>query len=202
MRISFSLISIKARILGEGVSWLSPSSQTGQARTGPVRLRPNQPRCGRARPSQSGDRPARTRPIRVTLVGLLLVPLVALVGLWAFVASITLGNVIRFQHYNTLTQKISSSVAAVQQDLAQESSLTEVWLGSGRRMPEAQLLTARRSTDASAVAARAEMTSMRGLLDPAALSLLNSFLADLAGLPRIRAAVDSGADNVVTAYRV
>jgi hypothetical protein len=174
--------------------------RAGQDRARSAKAEPATMRTSQAQPVR--DRPARTRPIRVTLVGLLLVPLVALVGLWAFVASITLGNVIRFQHYNTLTQKISSSVAAVQQDLAQESSLTEVWLGSGRRMPEAQLLTARRSTDASAVAARAEMTSMRGLLDPAALSLLNSFLADLAGLPRIRAAVDSGADNVVTAYRV
>ena len=173
--------------------------RAGQDRARSAKAEPATMRTSQAQPVR--DRPARTRPIRVTLVGLLLVPLVALVGLWAFVASITLGNVIRFQHYNTLTQKISSSVAAVQQDLAQESSLTEVWLGSGRRMPEAQLLTARRSTDASAVAARAEMTSMRGLLDPAALSLLNSFLADLAGLPRIRAAVDSGADNVVTAYR-
>ena len=43
------------------------------------------------------QRPARTRTIRVTLVGLLLVPLLALVGLWAFAASITLGNVIRCQ---------------------------------------------------------------------------------------------------------
>ena len=45
------------------------------------------------------------------------------------------------------------------------------------------------------------MAATRGLFDPVALSGLNSFLADLATLPRVRAAVDSGADNVVTTYR-
>jgi signal transduction histidine kinase len=144
---------------------------------------------------------ARTRTIRVTLVGLLLVPLLALVGLWAFAASITLGNVIRFQHYTTLAHVTSTSIGALTNDLDAERSLTLAWVGSDRRAPQTSLLAARHATDAAAAASRTALASTRGLYDPVALSGLQTFLGDLATLPRIRAGVDSGADNVVTTYR-
>jgi signal transduction histidine kinase len=144
---------------------------------------------------------ARTRTIRVTLVGLLLVPLLALVGLWAFAASITLGNVIRFQHYTTLAHVTSTSIGALTNDLDAERSLTLAWVGSDRRAPQTSLLAARHATDAAAAASRTALASTRGLDDPVALSGLQTFLGDLATLPRIRAGVDSGADNVVTTYR-
>ena len=148
-----------------------------------------------------GQRPPRTRTIRVTLVGLLLVPLLALVGLWAFAASITLGNVIRYQHYTTLAHATSASIGALTGDLAAERSLTLAWEGSGRRIPQTSLLAARHATDTAAAASRTALASTRGLYDPVALSGLNRFLADLASLPRIRAAADSGAAGVVTTYR-
>ncbi len=147
------------------------------------------------------QRAARTRTIRVTLVGLLLVPLLALVGLWAFAASITLGNVIRFQHYTTLAHVTSTSIGALTNDLDAERSLTLAWVGSDRRAPQTALLAARHATDAAAAASRTALASTRGLYDPVALSGLRSFLGDLGTLPRIRAGVDSGADNVVTTYR-
>ena len=147
------------------------------------------------------QRPARTRTIRVTLVGLLLVPLLALVGLWAFAASITLGNVIRYQHYTTLADRTSASIGALTGDLAAERSLTLAWVGSGRRTPQTSMLAARHATDMAAAASRAALTSTRGLYDPVALSGVRRFLADLATLPRIRAAADSGAAGVVTTYR-
>ena len=148
-----------------------------------------------------GQPPARTRTIRVTLVGLLLVPVLALVGLWAFAASITLGNVIRYQHYTTLAHTTSASIGALTGDLAAERSLTLAWVGSGRRIPQTSLLAARHATDTAAAASRTALASTRGLYDPVALSGLRSFLASLASLPRIRAAADSGAASVVTTYR-
>ncbi len=144
---------------------------------------------------------ARTRTIRVTLVGLLLVPLLALVGLWAFAASITLGNVIRFQHYTTLAHVTSTSIGALTNDLDAERSLTLAWVGSDRRAPQTSLLAARHATDAAAAASRTALASTHGLYDPVALSGLQTFLGDLGTLPRIRAGVDSGADNVITTYR-
>ena len=71
---------------------------------------------GRRRAGQS--QPARTRSIGVTLLALLLVPLIALVALWAFVASLTLSNRIRFQHYETLTNALSPGFAALTTNLA------------------------------------------------------------------------------------
>jgi signal transduction histidine kinase len=152
-----------------------------------------------AQPARGG--PARTRSIRVTLVSLLLVPLLALLGLWAFVASVTLGNVVRFQHYNTLTQKTSPSLTPLFSDLAQESALTLIYVGSGHRAERAQLVAVRKSTDAVVAATRTAMASTRSLYDPVAISGLDTFLADLAALPQIRAAVDSGADDTASAYR-
>ena len=137
----------------------------------------------------------------MTLVGLLLVPVLALVGLWAFAASITLGNVIRYQHYTTLAHTTSASIGALTGDLAAERSLTLAWVGSGRRIPQTSLLAARHATDTAAAASRTALASTRGLYDPVALSGLRSFLAGLASLPRIRAAADSGAASVVTTYR-
>jgi signal transduction histidine kinase len=144
--------------------------------------------------------PSRTRSARLTLISLLLIPLLSLAALWGFTASITLGNVVRNQHYNTLVNTITSSVTSLDQDLAVERALTLVFLGTGRRSPRAPLLAARGNTDTAAAGVRSSLTSVRGLLGPAAVGELNTFLADVAGLPRIRAAVDSGADSKVTAF--
>ena len=60
--------------------------------------------------------PPRTRSARLTLVSLLLIPLLSLAALWGFIASITLGNVIRYQHYNTAITTIAPSVIALAAD--------------------------------------------------------------------------------------
>ena len=46
--------------------------------------------------------PPRTRSVRLTLVSLLMIPLLSLAALWGFIASVTLGNLIRYQNYNTV----------------------------------------------------------------------------------------------------
>ncbi len=38
---------------------------------------------------------SRPRPIRLTLVGLFIVPMLSLLALWGYAASVTLGNPIR-----------------------------------------------------------------------------------------------------------
>jgi signal transduction histidine kinase len=134
------------------------------------------------------------------LVSLLLVPLVSLAGLWGFTASITLGNVIRDQHNNELITTIQPSVIAFEQSLTAERTLTIAWLETGRRSAQtrAQLLAARHGTDVYAAAARSAVTSIRGLEDTQAP--LDNFLSAVAGLPSIRASVDSGAQTPVGAF--
>ena len=131
----------------------------------------------------------------------LLVPLLALAGLWAFVATITLGNRIRFQHYEALANATAPTTAPLEADLLAERALTLTWLGSGGRGLEAQVLAIRHKTDAAVVAARGAYNLVSGRLAPTGLIEMRTFFADLATLPRIRAGVDSGADSVAAAYR-
>ncbi|HEX3957711.1 MAG TPA: nitrate- and nitrite sensing domain-containing protein [Trebonia sp.] len=142
----------------------------------------------------------RTSSARLTLIGLLLIPLVSLAALWGLTASITLGNVIRDQHNNQLISTIQPSVIALEQSLAAERTLTIAWLDTGRKSAQtrAQLLAARRSTDGYAVAAHSALTSIRGLESTQAP--LDQFLSELASLGAIRAAIDSGSQTPVGAF--
>ncbi len=144
----------------------------------------------------------RTRSARLTLISLLLIPLLSLAALWGFTASITLGNVIRFQHYNKVITTISPGVTALEQTLPVERAVTLVWLGSGRQpgIIQAELTATRRSTDKYVPAVRSAVMAVRGLLNAKATAQMNAFLADMAGLDRIRAAVDAGRYDAVTAF--
>ena len=146
--------------------------------------------------------PSRTTSARLTLISLLLIPLLSLAALWGFTASITLGNVIRDQHYDTIVNAIAPSITALGQTLQAERAVTLVWLGTDRQSAQAraELLAARSGTDKYAPAARSAVTSVRGLLTAPEKTWLDTFVADLASLSRIRAAVDSGADSPVAAF--
>ena len=146
--------------------------------------------------------PPRTRSVRLTLVSLLLIPLLSLAALWGFIASITLGNVIRDQQYNRVENAIAPSVIALAQTLAGERALTLIWLGTGRQSApfQAQLQAVRHSTDTYAAAVRSSIMSVDGLVSTTARTRFGQFLAELAGLGQIRAAVDSGADSQAAAY--
>ena len=61
--------------------------------------------------------PTRTQSARLTLIGLLVIPTLSLAGLWGFVATVTLGNVIRDQHYNSVTTKTGVAVSVLSADL-------------------------------------------------------------------------------------
>jgi signal transduction histidine kinase len=146
--------------------------------------------------------PPRTRSARLTLISLLLIPLLSLAALWAFIASVTLGSVIRDQHYNTVEAALIPGVTALEQALPLERAITLVWLGGDRRsaLVQAELAGARRNTDRYIPQVRSSIIAVKGLLGAAAYTRMNIFLADLSGLGRIRAAVDSGADDTVTAF--
>ena len=150
----------------------------------------------------AGSRPPRTRSARLTLISLLLIPLLSLAALWGLLASITLGNVIRYQHYNAITTTIGPSVTGLQETLPVESALSLVWVAT-KRQPgifQAELANARRGTDKYIPAVRTAVVKVRGVVTPKAVSLMNVFLADLANLSRVRAAVDSGRYDTVAAF--
>lgn len=169
------------------------------ASTRPAQARRGRSLSGRRRAGPS--QPARTRSIGVTLLALLLIPLIALVALWAFVASLTLSNRIRFQHYETLTNALSPGFAALTTNLLDERALSVAWLGSARRTPETSLLGVRHKTDAAVLLADQGYQSARSLLTPSSDAAMKVLFADLSQLAGVRAAVDSGADSVPAAYQ-
>jgi signal transduction histidine kinase len=146
--------------------------------------------------------PPRTRSVRVTLISLLLIPLLTLTALWGFTASVALGNVIRYQQYNTIATTIIPSITSLEEALPVERAITLVWLAGDRQsaLVQGAMAAARRKTDSYTPQVRSSVLAVRGLLSAAALTQMNTFLADLSGLGRIRAAVDSGADSTVTAF--
>lgn len=140
--------------------------------------------------------------MRLTLVSLLLIPLLSLAVLSAFTASITLGDVLGYQHYDTVENRVAPSIPVVLETVPVESAITVAWLGSGRQPgpAQAELAAVRHRTDAEVPVIRHAVTSVRGLLDAKSAALLDVFLADLARLGQIRAAVDSGSSGTAAAF--
>jgi signal transduction histidine kinase len=145
--------------------------------------------------------PARTRSMRLTLTTLLIVPLVSLLALWGFAASVTLGNSLRDRNYNHLVSTGAKVYDQLETRLAEERLQTFIWLSTGRRSPVAPLDAARAQTDALLVRYRRNQQATRGD-SPARLEQAGKVLAaQLAKIPSIRAGVDSGALSPSAAFQ-
>jgi signal transduction histidine kinase len=130
--------------------------------------------------------------MRLMLAGLLVIPLVSLMALWGFAASITLSNAITEQHYHKNVDTIGADAGNLDLVLSQERLESFVWLSTGRRAPAGPLDKARRGTDATVAAARSGLESVRSLLPTTALPDLSTLYAQLGQLGGTRAAIDSG----------
>ena len=86
--------------------------------------------------------------MRFTLAGLLVVPLVSLVVLWAFAASITLGNALHEHNYNRLITLSSAPTDKLVNQVAQERQQTFTWLSTDPRPTETVLNASRNRTNA------------------------------------------------------
>ena len=130
--------------------------------------------------------------MRITLIGLFVVPLVSLVALWGFAANITLSSAIRDHNFNTATKNVAPAIEGALGEISLEQQQTYVWLSIGRSSPPAALDATRKRTDLVVGQARRSLASVRGLLPASAGPGLSTFITQLDRLPGIRAAVDSG----------
>jgi signal transduction histidine kinase len=139
--------------------------------------------------------------MRLTLATLLIVPLVSLIALWGFAASVTLGNALRDRNYNHLVSTGAKVYDQLETRLAEERLQTFIWLSTGRRSPVAPLDAARVQTNAMMVSYRRDQQAARGD-SPAILEQVgNALAAQLAKIPSIRAGVDSGALSPSAAFQ-
>ena len=146
-------------------------------------------------------RSARTRSIRLTLAGLLVVPLISLAGLWAFAASVTLGPALQEHNYNRQYGTVGRPAQTLGVQLGQERLQSFIWLSSGRRESPAQLATQRQRTDAAVSATRAGAQAAQGVLYSTARAPLAKFLRQVGQLAGIRALVDSGRISAQAAFQ-
>ena len=92
-------------------------------------------------------RPVRSRPIRVFLISMFAVPLVSLLALYGFAASITISNAISDHEYNVSASAIASGVRGLTIGLPQERVQSYLWLIGGGTAPKTSMLAARNLVD-------------------------------------------------------
>ncbi len=129
--------------------------------------------------------------MRITLAGLLVVPLVSLVALWAFAASITLGNALHEHNYNRLVALSAAPTDKLANQVSQERQQTFTWLSTDPRPPAAQLAASRDRTDAAVTAYRRLVQQTRGLRPASAEAAQATLMTLLSRLPTIRASVNA-----------
>jgi signal transduction histidine kinase len=147
-------------------------------------------------------RPIRSWPIRLFLIGMFAVPLVSLIGLWAFAASVTVPESVSDHNYN-LSGLVTTSpdVAAVTIQVPTEQHETYLWLLSGRRASKSSLLATRATIDKALPGAEATLLAGDNQLTPSAKADLNALEADLRGIPGIRHSVDAGTMTPAAAFQ-
>src|SRR5712691_5582629 len=79
------------------------------------------------------DKPARTRSIGTTLIGLLLVPLLGLVGLWGFVASTTISKAASEYNLHRVGLGLYQDTQVLLLAFEKERATTFIWQSSPSR---------------------------------------------------------------------
>jgi signal transduction histidine kinase len=139
--------------------------------------------------------------VRLTLIGLLVVPLTSLLALWAFAATLTLGNAVRDHDYTQLVALSADPSATLASRLAQERLETFNFLNAYPQPPQAVLYPARRRTDAAVAAYRRLAKQTQDLRPAAAQPAEQALLSQLVKLPLYRISLDAGGMSPAAAFR-
>jgi signal transduction histidine kinase len=136
----------------------------------------------------------------VFLVSMFAVPLVSLLALYGFAASITVSNAISDHEYNVSAAALVSGVRGLIIGLPQERVQSYLWLISDGTASKASMLEARHLVDQEVPAVRAALNAQQGRLSAQSRSALNTVFTELGQLRTTRAAIDSGAMSPPTAF--
>ncbi|TDE58606.1 sensor histidine kinase [Nonomuraea mesophila] len=133
--------------------------------------------------------PTRGRPIALKILILLLVPLLSLVGLWAFAAGLTGGDGVRLLAINELAGNLAIPSEQVNIHLQKERLVSTEFLATGQGA--GQVAEQRKLTDRS-LATFQRLTKAQQDLTPGMTTQLKALNARLGQLPDLRRAVDGG----------
>jgi signal transduction histidine kinase len=142
------------------------------------------------------------RSVRFKIILLLIVPLVSLITLWAFAASITLGDGLNLRHVNTIQDHLGYPSGGLGSALAQERRLSMVFLGSKSAGDRASMESGRLVTDRQAELFR-QLANDPGTQDVAnaqARQWTREVLQHLDTLQSKRRAIDKGTVSRMQAF--
>lgn len=142
------------------------------------------------------------RSVRFKIILLLLVPLVSLSTLWAFAASITLGDGLTLRHVNTIQEHLGYPSGALGSALQQERRLSMVFLGSRSAGDRASMESGRLVTDRQADLFRRLATdqAVQGIAGSQAKGWTHQVLGHLNDLTGKRRAIDATAMSRAQAF--
>jgi signal transduction histidine kinase len=147
-------------------------------------------------------RPIRSRPIRLFLISMFAVPLLSLIGLWAFAASITVPSAISDHNYNVSSVALTGpDIGTLTNQLPTEQQETYLWLLSGGRAPKSSLLATRQAISKALPGAEAALRVQDNQLSASSKADLNALEADLRRIPSIRQSVDAETMTPAAAFQ-
>jgi signal transduction histidine kinase len=132
------------------------------------------------------------RSFRLRLALVVMFPLVSLLALWGFAASVTLTNAIQEHNVNGEDKIYGGPAQNLGEQLILERLYAIQWLGSGGHAPETTMLAQFRDTEQAVTAFRTATQMSMGSIPASARPVLASFERQLNRLPSIRAAIESG----------
>ncbi|TDD87213.1 sensor histidine kinase, partial [Actinomadura rubrisoli] len=151
---------------------------------------------------RAGPKAARFRSIRFKVILMVTVSVVSLGVLWAFAASIALGEGLNLRHVKTVQDHYGYPSGALGSSLQAERRLSMVYLGSRAEGDRASMESGRLVTDRQAELFRAlaRNAGARGVAPGQARRLADKIIGGLDALSAGRRAIDSGAANRSRAF--
>ena len=146
---------------------------------------------------------SKNRSIRFKIFMLLLLPLLSLSALWGFVLNLTIGDGLALLHSGTLYNTIGVTSTDLGQQIQNERAISANVLSGDGRSSSAALTAQRGNTDVALhrFRASAEGDDASGAMNDALRGPLATLLTELGRLDSIRAHVDNGASDRLTAIR-
>jgi signal transduction histidine kinase len=142
------------------------------------------------------------RSIRFKIILLLIVPLVSLSILWAFAASLTLGDGLNLRHVQTLHDHAGYPAGALATSLQAERRLSVVYLGSKDPGDKAAMEAGRLVTDREVTQFRGLATShgTQSIMNTKSKQLTTAILGQMSALGAQRQAIDTGTVSRAQAF--
>ena len=141
------------------------------------------------------------RSIRSTITVLLILPLLSLIGLWAYAAQGTVGGAMAERDATIVNTDIGAPLEGLVEQLAVERADTFVWQSADGHLPRGSMVAQRPRTDAAIVAFRAGATAAFGVEPSAVRPVAEELLRELSQLGPLRAKVDARTISPLAAFQ-